>query len=163
MGEQRRMCGPIVQETWDFSFQGLFTSPSLIVLLSIMWTSSNLELEILSHKCCGTLQICSDNLQISNRRKLGFTVWEDSRETGKETLPPAYNVSPCKILGFTYTQDDLQIDSLADRRHQLPLGGKTWRVKFQRKWIHGLLGLLFMACFWLAKSKFNVFIPFIQM
>ena len=81
--EQRRICGPIVQETWYFSFWGLFTSPSLIVLLSIMWTSSNLESEILNHKGCGNLQICRGNLQISNRWKLGFTIWEDSRETGK--------------------------------------------------------------------------------
>ena len=56
-----------------------------------------------------------------------------------------------------------EICNTADKRHRLPLGGKTLRVKFKRKRTHGWLCLLFIGCFWLAKSEFNVFIKFIKM
>ena len=97
-GEQRRICGHILQEMWDFSFWGLFTFSSLVVLSSVMRTSSHLESEILNCKGCG-------NLQISSGRKLGFTVWGTVGEMGKWILPPAYSVDPCKILCFKYTSE----------------------------------------------------------
>lgn len=68
---------------------------------------------------------------------------------GKQTLPPAYNVSPCKILGFTYTHDDLQIDSLADKT-SVASGRENMKSKIPKKvntWLAGLvIHGMFLTC-----------------
>lgn len=87
--EQRRVCGKIVEEMWDyFLIWSLCTIPSFTILSSVMWASSHLKPEILNHKGCDNI-IC---IRISNRRKLALP-FGDGREIRRWVLPSACNTS----------------------------------------------------------------------
>lgn len=133
-GDQKRICGKTVWETWDFSLRGFLTIlPSLMVLSSVH----------------GLHHIVRNSASFTNlsEKEAGFTLWGIAEKwEDRSRHLPVMQVLLRSFASYILMKISEYI-ATTDKRHGLPLGGNTLRVKFRRKWLHGLLCLLFMGVF----------------